>query len=67
MYDDWLPRRSVMIRGRALATTVDARMATNIPAIRPDIAWTIWRFVMDGDAWGAGVSAADIGGRTSVL
>jgi hypothetical protein len=41
VYEDWLAPRSAMIRGRALATTVPARMATNMPAIRPDIAWSI--------------------------
>ncbi len=28
-----------MIRGSAFATTVEARIATNMPTIRPDNAW----------------------------
>ncbi|CAM5703597.1 hypothetical protein SAFG77S_00216 [Streptomyces afghaniensis] len=40
-----------MIRGSALDTTVPARMATNMPAISPDMAWSICRLDMaDGDA-----------------
>ncbi|GAA2046492.1 hypothetical protein GCM10009757_14250 [Streptomyces cheonanensis] len=46
-----------MMRGSALATTVPARMATNMPAIRPDIAWSIWRLVMaPGVSSGASVA-----------
>ncbi len=41
VYEDWVPFRSAMIRGSALETTVEARMATNMPAIRPDMAWSI--------------------------
>ncbi len=47
-----------MIVGSALATTVPARIATNMPAISPDMAWSICRLVMavGGAASGACVA-----------
>ncbi|GHB96437.1 hypothetical protein GCM10010308_04780 [Streptomyces vinaceusdrappus] len=47
-----------MIVGSALETTVPARMATNMPAIRPDIAWSIWRWFMEAGGASAGAWAA---------
>ncbi len=66
VYEDWLPFRSAMILGRALETTVEARMATNIPAIRPDMAWSIWRRVIP-DAAPSGAPAVPVSGVTAAV
>ncbi|GAB6915814.1 hypothetical protein JCM13580A_56160 [Streptomyces drozdowiczii] len=66
VYEDWVPCRSAMIRGRALETTVEARMATNMPAIRPDMAWSIWRRVMP-DAGPSVGPAAPVSGVTAAV
>src|SRR3954451_12112432 len=46
VYEDWLPPRSLMMRGSAVETTVLDRIATNMPSISPDIASSTWRWVM---------------------
>ncbi|GGV82665.1 hypothetical protein GCM10010294_58000 [Streptomyces griseoloalbus] len=50
--------RSVMIVGRALDTTVPARIATNMPAMSPDMAWSICRWVMGAGGAMSGACAA---------
>src|SRR5690606_27618637 len=47
-----------MIVGRALATTVPARIATNMPAISPDMAWSICRRDMGAGGADKGASGA---------
>src|SRR5438128_7396711 len=48
VYADWPPPRSEMIRGSEVDTTVLARMVTNRPSSRPDMASSTWRWVMTG-------------------
>ena len=54
--DDWLAPRSWMIRGSAVDTTVPARIATNMPIIRPEIACMVCR----GVSWAIGSAAASV-------
>src|SRR3954462_5623306 len=56
-YDDWLPPRSLMIRGSAVETTVLDRMATNMPSISPDIASSTWRWVMPASLTSGGATS----------
>src|SRR4051812_12670719 len=59
----WVPRRSVMIVGRALETTVEDRKATNIASNIPDSAERISRWVIR--PWctaGAGAAGSAAGG-----
>jgi hypothetical protein len=46
VYADWPPCSSVMIRGSAFETTVEERIATNMPSSRPERASRICRWVM---------------------
>src|SRR5215213_5580097 len=58
VYCPWVPRRSVMMVGRAFETTVEDRNATNIASNIPDSASRIWRCVICPCCSARGRSAA---------